>query len=653
MTPIVLLLVLSVLYLSYRITYDNNLDVYEKQLRNTARETVMFCENYNLYIDREAKICEEMLISMCETRDITYIFAVEPDIENNSETYLAIGFGEGASIKAQETRYRGVKVVGYLNEQEIEAYNGNTEGVLLHEVNQFDDSLICYMPCTRYFDLNKMKSVDYQKPVVIGVEISLSSVVEHIQKQFTLIAALNIALSMLIVITLAVIMYFKVTKPVRMISERMSSFITDREKGVEKLEVKGGNEFAQMSLAFNTMTDEINRYIHDIDTLTREKHIREAEMNIARRIQMGLLQPERLETDAFDIGAYMLPAKDVGGDLYDYRLIDNDRVFVAIADVSGKGISAALFMARAITLLHQQAVAGCSPAMILKDYNNTLVTSNPGGLFITTFIAIYDPSTGRLTYSNAGHNIPYILSDTLIPLDGAHGVAAGLFEGEEYEDASILLKSGDLLFLYTDGVNEAKNAQAEFYSMERLENQLAGCSRTDTSDARNIVLKDLKDFTRGAEQNDDITMLTLYIKPQSGENILHLTSELPQLLRIKEAIFRLEVSEDLKKSLLLAAEEIFVNICSYAYDTPGEVKLKLSADDAGVEMTFIDGGKPFDPTNDMLDIDDYDHENTIGGLGRFLAFSIAERYHYEYRDGENILYLFFSEVKTDDDHEKA
>lgn len=651
--PIVLLLDILVLFLSYRITYNNNLNIYEKQIENAAKMAVQYCEAFDLKDDDSFREYNLDYDSICRMFGITYVFVLDPDIDNNSETYLAIGFGEGASEEAKETRYRGVKVEGTLTKQQIDAYNGNTDAVPIHEKNQFDDTLVCYLPCTKYIDMEKGEYVSYDKPILVGAEVSLDSINDAFEHQFNQVAILTISLTLLIVASFTVILHYKVSKPVRRISKRMSSFISDREEGFEKLEVKGNDEFAQMSRAFNSMAEEIDRYIDDIDALTREKHTSEAEMNIARRIQKGLLLPDHLDSDRAAIDAYMLPAREVGGDLYDYQILEDGRIFVAVADVSGKGISAALFMSRAITLLHQFMLRETSPAKILCEYNDTLIKRNPGGLFITTFLAVWDPATGELTYSNAGHNFPYILSDTLITLEGAHGVAAGLFEGEEYENASVLMKQGDILFLYTDGVNEAKNAENAFYSTQRLEKKLAEFSKTDHTDTLTDILSDLNSFTQGAAQNDDVTMLSLLIKQKRDEIVLRLRSELSQLTKIKEAIFTLDVGEDMKRTLYLAAEEMFVNICSYAYDAPGDVILKIAPTDGGAALTFTDGGKPFDPTADLLDIDEYDHEHAIGGLGRFLTFSIADDYRYEYRDGRNILYLNFNEVKSDDHHKNA
>ena len=157
----------------------------------------------------------------------------------------------------------------------------------------------------------------------------------------------------------------------------------------------------------------------------------------------------------------MTTARVVGGDLYDYRILDNGSVFVAIGDVSGKGITAALFMARAITLLNQYAKLGYSPAKILFEFNNDLAAHNPNMMFITAFVAVYDPKTGELTYSNAGHNYPYILSGKLTALNTDNGIMAGSFEDVVFPEYAVKMKPGDCLFMYTDGVTEAENKKVD------------------------------------------------------------------------------------------------------------------------------------------------------------------------------------------------
>lgn len=647
MATIVMIVDLFIIFLSYNITYESTVKSSESLIIRAGDIAKQYFANREFRsLDSDGGLSLDFSY-LCGLFDVTYVFAVEVDVDKNSETYLAIGFGDDATDEAKKTRYAGITVVGSMTDEELEALKGEKEYVISHEKSTFGESLICYYPCFEHYNYKTDKYEKLDKPIIVGAEISLTAITRSVQSRFRMIAVLTVSLTLFIFGVFALIMYFRVTRPIRKIGTRMSSFVTDREKEktIEKLEIKGHDEFSLMADSFNSMTEEIDRYIDDIDALNREKHTQEAELNIARRIQNGLLQPDHTQGESFDIRAYMLPAKDVGGDLYDYRLLDGGRIFVAIADVSGKGISAALFMSRAITLLHQYAVTDYTPSQILYEFNNTLAAQNPGGMFITTFLAFYDPATGLLTYSNAGHNFPYILSDKAVPLEDGHGTAAGLFENEIYQDAVIPFPAGGTLFLYTDGVNEARNRDGDFYGDERLCTLLSRCLRANSTDPLHAVLDDLNSFTDGAEQSDDITMLSLRISAAFHDTVLHLRSVPEELLAIREVIQGLSVSDELKRLLRLASEEVFVNICSYAYDTPSDVEVTIREGDR-VEMIFRDGGKPFDPTANLLNIEEYDHEHAVGGLGRFLTFRCADGYHYEYRGGMNVLELYFKD-KTD------
>ena len=203
--------------------------------------------------------------------------------------------------------------------------------------------------------------------------------------------------SVLIVFLISFIIYQRmITKPLRKISHKMSAFLDDRGEDFKPLVIKGKNELSEMADSFNTMAQEIGSYIENISELNREKAMQETELNIARNIQMGFLEPADFESIYANIHATMLPAKDVGGDLYDYQVLSNGNICIIIADVSGKGVSAALFMANAITLLRHAAESGLSPDRIMTKYNDHLAKHNPNMMFITTFIGIYHPSNRRI-----------------------------------------------------------------------------------------------------------------------------------------------------------------------------------------------------------------------------------------------------------------
>ncbi|MEE0957295.1 MAG: SpoIIE family protein phosphatase [Ruminococcus sp.] len=510
--PIVLVLELVEVYVVYHSVYT---DSYETCTKATERAAEVASEMFRYYNPDSNKNdptywdFSDDFSDICEMIGVTYIFAVEPDVETRSEKYLAIGFGENASEDAKKTRYPGVVVKGTLTDDEIEAVNGGDYGKVIREKNQFDETLIYYMPVKKLYDYDKGTLKEPDKKIIIGAEMSLSKVNEVFRERFIWTALDNLIHVFIIISAIFLILHFRINGPIKKISGRMKSFVSDREKGFVKLEVKGKDELAEMSRSFNTMAEEIDNYITDIDRLNKEKHTQEAELDIARSIQTGLLKPNLYENDKIRINACMHAAKNVGGDLYEYHVLDDGRVFIAVADVSGKGISAALFMSCAITLLRQLAAADLSPAKILSVYNNTLRAQNPKRLFITTFAAVFDPKTGSLTYSNAGHNRPYIVSDSLIKLEGAAGVAAGVFGGCEFKEETVIMKPGDVLFVYTDGVNEAEDPKRDMFGTEALEDELSRHIGTDKRSIADDMLRAVSEFSGEADQSDDITVLTM------------------------------------------------------------------------------------------------------------------------------------------------
>ena len=344
---------------------------------------------------------------------------------------------------------------------------------------------------------------------MVRAEISIENLTNDFNKKFREFAVIMVIVTLTVGVSAAVILYFKVSKPLKKASMKMKGFVSDRDAGFEKLPVKGTDELAEMSDSFNTMAEELEQYIDDVAELNRQK----AELNIAQSIQMGLLEPDSFENEKVKISASMTTAKVVGGDLYDYHILDNGCVFVAIGDVSGKGITAALFMSRAITLLNNYSKLGYSPAKMLFEFNNNLAAHNPNMMFITAFVAVYDPESGELTYSNAGHNYPYIISGKLTALDTENGIMAGSFEDVDFPEYKVKMNPGDCLFMYTDGVTEAENKSGELFGETRLEQVLLKNKACGADNLLKAVTEEINAFAQGAEQSDDMTTLALQIKP--------------------------------------------------------------------------------------------------------------------------------------------
>ena len=245
-----------------------------------------------------------------------------------------------------------------------------------------------------------------------------------------------------------------------------------------------------------------------------EKQRIEESLKLAADIQMGMLPstfPAFPERNDFDLFAGIIPAKEVGGDFYDFFLIDKKHLCFVIGDVSGKGIPAALFMALTKTQIKASSSRRRTPEDVLYRANNDLCHENESGMFCTLFYGIMNMETGEVTYANAGHNPPYIINKNSEPvqIESTGGIALGVMEEMEFESATFTVSKGDSIFLYTDGVNEAMNEADEEYSYERLEDYLKENSTGSITDMVNKNLESVKEFAGAAPQSDDITVLAL------------------------------------------------------------------------------------------------------------------------------------------------
>ena len=245
-----------------------------------------------------------------------------------------------------------------------------------------------------------------------------------------------------------------------------------------------------------------------------EKQRIEESLKLAADIQMGMLPstfPAFPERNDFDLFAGIIPAKEVGGDFYDFFLIDKKHLCFVIGDVSGKGIPAALFMALTKTQIKASSSRRRTPGDVLFRANNDLCHENESGMFCTLFYGIMNMETGEVAYANAGHNPPYIINKSGEPvqIETTGGIALGVMEEMEFESATFTASKGDSIFLYTDGVNEAMNEADEEYSYERLEDYLKENSTGSITDMVNKNLESVKEFAGSAPQSDDITVLAL------------------------------------------------------------------------------------------------------------------------------------------------
>lgn len=285
----------------------------------------------------------------------------------------------------------------------------------------------------------------------------------------------------------------------------------------KKIEIKTGDELQTLAENFNIMTDELKTQMKNLEKVTAEKERIATELDVATKIQMSML-PKNFSIDKrIEIFATMTPAKEVGGDLYDFYKIDENNLFVTIADVSGKGVPAALFMVAAITNLRNFVSSLKNPndlKIAIENTSDKLCANNDGGLFVTAFSAIINLTTKKFFYVNAGHNPPLIRRKGKIfeELPMELNFVLGGWENWKYILQEIQLEEGDTIFLYTDGVTEANNFKGEMYSLERLKNFLNELDENlSAEEILQEIHKSLENFSKNIEQTDDITMFAIKI----------------------------------------------------------------------------------------------------------------------------------------------
>lgn len=317
-------------------------------------------------------------------------------------------------------------------------------------------------------------------------------------------------------------------KPINAIAEAAQSYVKDKRAGVADTEhfamlnIRTGDEVENLSLVMADMERDLSEYVENLTKVTAEKQRVSTELNMATQIQEGMLPniypafPDRPE---FDIYASMDPAREVGGDFYDYFLVDDNHLCMVMADVSGKGVPAALFMMASKIILQNNAMMGKSPAQVLTDTNAAICSNNRMEMFVTVWLGILEISTGKLTAANAGHEYPALKApDGKFELfKDKHGFVIGGMDGIKYKEYEMTLRPGSKLFLYTDGVPEATDANDNLFATDRMLTALNESPDATPKEILRNVRRAVDSFVKDAEQFDDLTMLCLEYKEKAND----------------------------------------------------------------------------------------------------------------------------------------
>ncbi|MGH8491659.1 MAG: SpoIIE family protein phosphatase [Moraxellaceae bacterium] len=421
--------------------------------------------------------------------------------------------------------------------------------------------------------------------------------------------------------------------------------------------IRGNDEVAHLITAFRHMKLRLRTYIARVELDTASRNRLQGELDAARQIQMEMLPQAgdaRVNLTTYNIYARLLPAKAVGGDLYTWFRPDETHIFLVIGDVSDKGVPAALFMARVVTLLQQHLVPNAEPGEVLSLLNDQMVERNDACMFATLSCVLVDLESGVMEWASAGHSPPLLKrGDSVLTLVQQNGPALGLMEGQEFPANRIALQAGDRLLLCTDGIDEAMSPVHELFGLERLQQVVKEFQDDSAAGLGEQVLQAVRAHAAEEPQSDDITLMVFAWK---GPRHMLLNRqwtdfsarEFPALIPAAADMFSWlaqwcqsnAVPEEVLQDLKLVAEEVFVNIVHYSgLPRTALISMQLARDAelGGVGMEFIDAGKPWNP---LLESPEPDlglttEDTDIGGLGVHLVRELTNEQCYRREFSDN------------------
>jgi sigma-B regulation protein RsbU (phosphoserine phosphatase) len=441
---------------------------------------------------------------------ITYLMTTEDSGKGESLNKEEPYYGdEKKYVDAAKTVFEGVDTETIMNPENLAGKIFYTE-----DVRDGVEIMTCYMPVYDRAD---------HVAAILAVSQSSDKVGNRILQN--ILSLIGISLGVMIISV--IIFFFSIRKRVIRPVTKLTQSVRTIEDGVKasqviQTDIHTGDEIEELAVAFEDMNRDLIGYIDENTKITAERERLDTELSLATNIQAGMLPakfPAFPDRKDFDIYASMKPAKEVGGDFYDFFLIDDDRLGIVMADVSGKGVPAALFMMYAKILLKSYTLMKQSPKAALEEVNNQICSSNPEEMFVTVWLGVLDLRTGVLTAANAGHEKPAIKQP-----DGSfelykdkHGMMVGYLEGVRFKEYELTLNKGAKLFLYTDGVAEATDADEQLFGTDRMIEALRTADDKSPKEVLETVDAAVNAFVGEAPQFDDLTMLCIEYKGQDEE----------------------------------------------------------------------------------------------------------------------------------------
>ena len=590
----------------------------------------------------------QTLRDLCKQSGMEYMYAYKCNPEANTVTYIMYVAADDVLDKKVEKDFSfGTTVSTELSDKELRSLNGEVVKDALVRSDEYGARLSWFREVKGWDD------------VLVGVDYSI---IAQRMRVFQIAASVVIPLIAVLVILFLVqlrMLNKHVFAPIQVISSRMKKFTPSRASAFEPLEVDSNDEIGEIASAFEDMAADIDAYMNDIERMTTERVQADVELDVARRIQQGIV-PERTElsTSSFDAYATSRPARSVGGDFYDVFELDNGHIAAIVGDASGKGVAAAIFMSMVKTMIRDGLLAGRGPADMLNTVNESLCASNPVGMFITVLVCVLDPRTGTTRIANAGHMPPLAIGRSVREIAVEPGILLGLFDDADIEEETFELQAGECLMLYTDGVTEAISAEGSFFKVDGLLQCLEDALPFSTAESVvDTVSKSVESFANEREQFDDVTVLALHlrepgrveppIEPPVEPGRVELPTEpkrvelpvdMSSFSVLRDAIMDKAPDRAFGMRVCLACEEAFTNIVSYS----GAQGIWITVDGDGESLRVVieDDGAPFDPFAVRVEEKPFE-ELDEGGMGIGIIREMTREASYHRANERNVLELVF------------
>lgn len=618
-----------------QVTPERNIVWTKPYYENQGSYTVMVTAGTGIYIEGELVgivtvdwEIDSIIDSISKMKPIEKTFSMYKSGEIINNSFALLGNTNYDYIIATTDPYlEGNKLVGH-SLKEIPWYANN-----LYE--------------RTYITYHDKKYVPFVKKMRNGMELIICIPKSEMFKDIDRFYLYIVLVMLLIGLIIPILLYYSINRYIVNPIDKLINIASKIGKG-ENIEIKieKPEEFVQLASTFDKMTK-------DIKSITSERAKINSELSVAKAIQTSSLPtkfppfPDRTD---FDIFASMDAAKEVGGDFYDFFFINKNEFMFLIADVSGKGVPAALFMMNVKTLINNVSQNGYKPKQLIEKINQKICETNEQGFFVTLLACIINVNNGEMSVINCGHNPPLIKrgNGKYEFLELGSNFPLGIFDDTNFELYSTTMAPGDIIYTYTDGVTEATNANDEVYGEEKLYNCLNTIEETEPNIIAQRVKDSIQEFTNSAPQSDDITMLAFkYIGNPNNIRTFRQEAKIENYREfyswIHKACTEWNLDKDLTTKLDMCGEEIFANIASYAYtEKTGNIEAELQKTDENIILEFKDEGTAYNPLERPdPDINLPPEERPIGGLGIFMTKEMTDDISYKRENNKNILTLKF------------